>query len=276
MSTKIHNGYQLPRMSITAMRAFLDKLHKKISPLQIKLARERFASVCSEFLDHKALGLPLKEFKREISIGGPCAYGYAINTFLEKEEEFRKVPRRRDVGFDFEFEVCFIPIHHKLLAAIFTEQKVLVKAWESIKGVRDYHYQDSTDKPENVSDREWDRRGKDWNEALGQMTFGERGLVNEIKPPSPFFFTHDEIPNVLKHVPSLEKRVDHWAKEMFIQEKLDKKYPNPKDREWGEVFRIIDSFKTEEGQKSIESKRADIQSKLKPEITKETILEEYR
>lgn len=45
-------------------------------------------------------------------------------------------------------------------------------------GIKDYEYWNNTDKPDEISDREWNRRGRDWDKALpGLGVPAESGIV---------------------------------------------------------------------------------------------------
>ena len=39
--------------------------------------------------------------------------------------------------------------------------------FEDTENIADYHYQNQTDEPDNISDAEWKRRAKDWDKAIG-------------------------------------------------------------------------------------------------------------
>jgi len=48
----------------------------------------------------------------------------------------------------------------------------------------DFHYQNSTDKPDNISNKEWAYRERTWDKILKHnTTFGEDGLTFEFTPP---------------------------------------------------------------------------------------------
>ncbi len=63
---------------------------------------------------------------------------------------------------------------------------VLDKTVEEFKDILfDYHYQNSTDPPKNISFKDFEKRSKQWDEIMGGDDF-TRGLIMEIYTPNSF------------------------------------------------------------------------------------------
>ena len=68
--------------------------------------------------------------------------------------------------YDFSHCLYVFPLKDKLLAMYFgrSENEFLIS---KNKYFSDYHYQNQTDRPEYISEKEWERRIQDWNLAIG-------------------------------------------------------------------------------------------------------------
>ena len=64
-------------------------------------------------------------------------------------------------------KIIFIPCGRKTLGMFFGDYSYYKILFEDTENIADYHYQNQTDKPDDVSDAEWRRRTKDWDKAIG-------------------------------------------------------------------------------------------------------------
>ena len=62
-------------------------------------------------------------------------------------------------------KVALFPLKDRILAMTFGNHSMIGKTF--YKYFKDYHYQNQTDRPENISVAEWKKREQDWEEALG-------------------------------------------------------------------------------------------------------------
>lgn len=57
----------------------------------------------------------------------------------------------------------------------------------------EYHYQNQTDKPDEISTRDWNKRGKIWNEIFDDyVSAGDAGMIYEIVKPDDFYAKYIE------------------------------------------------------------------------------------
>lgn len=68
--------------------------------------------------------------------------------------------------YDFSSELMFFPLRNKTLLMYFGYFDIEEMITDSGQ-ILDYHYQNQTDRPENISQEEWKQREADWNEAIG-------------------------------------------------------------------------------------------------------------
>ena len=64
-------------------------------------------------------------------------------------------------------KMMFIPCGRKTLGMFFGDDSYYKILFEDTENIADYHYQNQTDRPDDISDAEWRRRAKDWNKAIG-------------------------------------------------------------------------------------------------------------
>jgi hypothetical protein len=80
--------------------------------------------------------------------------------YLDQLERYCQKQHRHEL--DVDFEICLYPYGSKTLMCLFTDNEVLKNEFDTLSWVKDYHYQDQTDEPCDVSKSDWKKRGKDW------------------------------------------------------------------------------------------------------------------
>ena len=86
-------------------------------------------------------------------------------------------------------------------------------------GFGDYHYQNQTDRPDNVSAREWARRRKDWDKVIPRGSYAENGIVVNILDRGNFehsLFGHG-MGSYMHLFPTKAQRIERLAK-MFARD----------------------------------------------------------
>lgn len=63
--------------------------------------------------------------------------------------------------------ILFIPCNDKTLGMYFGDSSYENILFEDTENIADYHYQDQTDQPDDISDEEWKMRKHDWDIAIG-------------------------------------------------------------------------------------------------------------
>lgn len=72
----------------------------------------------------------------------------------------------RPSGYNFYNNLLLFPLKDKILAMYFGNTDIR-RFIENHDMFEDYHYQNQCDKPDDISDEEWDKRESDWNDAIG-------------------------------------------------------------------------------------------------------------
>lgn len=89
---------------------------------------------------------------------------------------------------EFDMSVFLFPYKNKILLYVpdysyykNKKEHCLFKDIKNIKGVKDYHYQDQTDKPANISKKSWEKRDKTWQKVLSYKKQNSYDINNGLK-----------------------------------------------------------------------------------------------
>ena len=92
---------------------------------------------------------------------------------------------------------------------------------ENLPYLADYHYQNQVDKPESISDEEWEQRKNDWEKALGSDGIPARhGMSVQLFNCGYDMFAIPEAPFDEANIPTIEERAK------WLMDYMDD-YPNP-------------------------------------------------
>lgn len=71
----------------------------------------------------------------------------------------------RDPEYDMSTEIRIYPLHARGFYPVrfITEHQSLVDIWDALPEVEEYCYYNNSDRPDNVSSRQWDRRKEVWS-----------------------------------------------------------------------------------------------------------------
>lgn len=79
--------------------------------------------------------------------------------------------------------------------------------------IRDYHYQNQTDKPDDISDTAWDKRCHNWDKVMPSGIPSKDGICITLtdfqNTANPLLFIKED--DILKHIPSKESRIKNFA-----------------------------------------------------------------
>lgn len=283
MSTKIYNGYVLPKQSMEELLVFCKDMGNRMKEKKQNIIIKTLATMIIHMLDSTSAGLADKVKLGEKALG-KSLYGNALESLRSRIDKRNKF--ERDPQFDFGCNIMLFPMEDKVLCLLYCEHSELEKIWN--ENVQEYHYQNQTDKPDEISNEEWEQRRKDWNEALGGDGWG-RPIDNGFK----FTFTDEEvsypypvIEEVIAELPSFEERLAEISKEKYVSDyiksKTKEKSKQEQDDQLLEVWRhyteaVTRLRQTEEGKQELAELSENLQPLLVPnkEITREFLLEDY-
>jgi len=158
MSIKIFNGYKFNQyMSLEELSEFVSELRIGIKKKAISFAEEEVAKLAVNMIDYnKILGMEkLKSYYGGITISDEFNPFYNSWLLLDNFYYFNK---KIDL---YTVNTVFFPIEKKLLVLFYSNHRYF-SVFNKTKMVSEYCYFNNTDKPENISSKEWIQREKDW------------------------------------------------------------------------------------------------------------------
>lgn len=268
MSTKIYNGYIFTDYpSLYALRLRMERLRRKVQKEISKQLLLLTASKCVNLIDKIALGEYVGNKKSTIL--------HEVKS--EIEDRYKKIEekRMRDPDYDFYFTLQILPIRGKILAMAFCERKILEKL-DGISWLKPYPYWNSTEKPDNISDKEWEQRRIDWDKALGENSIpSQNGFKVEFTLPYLYYPYFPCAEKLLKLIPSFDDRLEKITRRKVI-DLIVKKFVEENNGEFrgSFVFNAIDCLEKPEYEELIHKTKSEIFEKIPKEITEEMLLQE--
>jgi hypothetical protein len=191
------------------------------------------------------------------------------------DDEYKKIKttKQRNPSYDFECEISILVPKNtdKILLLLFTEQKKIQDLFETYDFIETYPYWNNTDKPDNISEAEWEQRGKDWNNALpGSGIPSKNGLSFELVGE---FLPLIDVNSVLETMPSFKERCQKVAKDKLPSYIEDKEtWDLVKSGSIYKFIQEVSKFEKSERGKQIFNQLVEEAEELLPEqITKEIL-----
>lgn len=161
MSTKIYNGLILRHSSLEIALRKLSGFRSSC----VEQAKIACAKVCAKKISFAAdlsynISLLKPDSQKPLDLPselGEAKYDVLINGV-------------RNTTWDFTFDLCLIPWRGHVLALFYIENDANYLNTLKEVGFNDFHYQNSTDQPSNISDSDWNERKLAWDEVLPQSS----------------------------------------------------------------------------------------------------------
>lgn len=275
MSTKIYNGYKLPNWTFKELKDFYTPLVEEANIIRTELYSKQLAKDATLNIDRYNHNLSLIDLPKHFKDKETFKTYYldiARDYAMEQIKEIH-ITHRRNPAYDYEFDICFIPIDNAVLALLYTEQKNLTEMWENCQHVSEYGYWNNEEQDESITDEEWEQRRIDWDIALGSSGVpAENGL--SFDPFKNILFLRHTNELVLKHIPDKDKRAKNIAKELLWLEYYDNEQHKLLDE--NATFKLAWNF-PEVLENEYKEKYEQLQLKIKKDlidITEEYLLED--
>ncbi|HNC56714.1 MAG TPA: hypothetical protein PLP33_14810 [Leptospiraceae bacterium] len=175
MSTKIYNGFEF-----TASRP-------STRWSELLSAAGEFRALCKRELN---LFIIKKTVHHAVLLLDRMDYGLIPKKTCLHWEGFEFVKKNMQQAYfssfhhpyDYSTSLVIYPVGTKLYGQTFGRTDWINQWWLSRKDVKDFHYQDQCDKPDQITRREWTKREKVWSSIYEDYskTPSESGLVLEI------------------------------------------------------------------------------------------------
>lgn len=265
MSIKLFNGFRLPKMSLSQLNEWCMEFRSKIDVVNQELINIYVADTCTNLIDAVFL-FSEKEFYnifKAYSVQSDTSAYWAVNSMIfERQAEIRRT-KTRDPEVDYSCQLVLFPAKNKILGLYYTEKKEHINILSNMPYAKEYAYWDNTDKPENISVKQWNLRRETWNKTLdfsGSPTF--KGFIVKCQEPLiPF-------PNeIIPYIPSLEERAETQAENILFQTKFAELLKETPDN-WVLAYRHAHKWLSENSN-LISQKSSNISPLLRPKLTAE-------
>lgn len=159
MSTKIYNAY-ITDKSLSELLLIFNSLAIECEELKLNLLRQSMTGISSD------------EY-----------YGLAMKARDDHNNDIIN-------NLDFQLEVVIFEVKNKRLLMLFGNKEIMKFAISKMPFITDFHYQYFTDKPDNITKKEWRKREKFWNKAIPTGRPSSHGFVFELsKFDLPYYFS---------------------------------------------------------------------------------------
>lgn len=207
MSTKIYTGFELQLTPeerphpLTALMARTARFRTLILPLAHTALNQWFVRQLFYQFDHEQFFQTLSNSPKPQS-----PYDAAYSEYHKGHDNLRN--GRRAPEIDMNFEVTYFPYQNRIFGIYYSENRTFSTLWMAQPGMDDYHYQNSTDRPDTISETAWTARRLVWDTIFDRpdATPALRGLSTTILPQSlsPEFGTFRD--TYLKYAPPFDTR----------------------------------------------------------------------
>lgn len=173
MSTHINNGRILRNCTLADALARLQDLrseavNKAQAGVAVRVAELRYYWAD---MDQNFIPIPRKEYDN---------FFWRVLDILKEQRMKVEGAGERSVDWDFTFQVLLIPHHEHVLALYYLENNPGFTQLLTQAGFEDYHYQNSTDGPESISQSDWEARCVAWDQAMPSGVPSHAGLKYEM------------------------------------------------------------------------------------------------
>ncbi len=170
MSTKIYDAYIIEK-HYDAVR-FLNKVQ------DYSFVNQLIEKNKTKYLNYFKF-LVLNEFDSSVMAGFNDSFHDVFRAVLLKQGKLKELSllnKRSDLGV-FRFEFSFKFFEGSLLVKFFGDNQLIKEFVEMFPELKDFSYWNNTDKPDEISLKEWDRREKIWDDVLGFKSWTESGFA---------------------------------------------------------------------------------------------------
>lgn len=159
MSTKLYNGIKFKTNDIFELMNQLKELKEKCVPIGV-----------GKLCDKKELAF----FIRHNKLVEKKTYSIYCELRNNLNQEARNI-----LDFNALFSLVIFPYNNQIYGYYFNDG---IEEYKDLLSeiAEDFHYQNQCDRPEHISESEWDEREKIWNDILGYDSFSQRGLKFEV------------------------------------------------------------------------------------------------
>lgn len=267
MSTRIYNGYVLPSMTLNQLSEFNKDLTRQVRSKVDELVAIAAGDLIASYIDDWTMRFHFKKVTEDELPSTRSVLSEAYD-FLRKRHREIMLEDANDPRYDFGFSVVYLPMKKKILAMLFTSQDELKDIWLKMKGVSEYAYYNNSDQPDGITDKQWEKRGKDWDSVLEEFNYvpSAAGFITEPIDKN-YILGPLDMNSVIAKIPLINRRLsdstdivcfDRWYESIGSKE-----YPEVTPSDIYELnTTFLNYMKTPEGLKLYTSSMNELQKVL--------------
>ena len=276
MSTKIYNGFRFTTTDMRKIHKYIMEFRRELVPLIAQKYYQYIAFRAAYMYDRLMMRMPSGLANDD---GYPnLKNGVMFAAMNEHDMRRRKVEKTglRDPIIDVEVSMAIIPIPMKTLGIIYVEHNDFRDLWMSKPFVKEYGYWNNTDQPENLNNRQWDRRRKDWDNALKEFDAipSMNGFSIDCNEK---FIRFPNVADILPLMPPFIERAMRVAKAKMLDDRIKRKRIKLDNlSKWNDERRALKKYlKTEAGKKAFNNRVEKVKKKIPRKFSKKALLREF-
>lgn len=268
MSVKIYYGFKFHSGSLRDLQAFLMKWRGILKPLHRAELAAVHARIATDTFDQSYTS-PQKH-------AGKTPLMEALHSVMDRQREIKKTGYR-DCEVDFYFEVSIMPHGRNIYGIIYTERGNWRDLFLDQPEISDFSYWDNSDRPDEITARQWRHRYKVWNAILltdPDAIPAMRGLSAQCTTES-LYIEADEIVAAIK---PHEVRVRNLARDAVMGAEIQRRMAELSEAE--RKARLFETFfdverwlKSSDGDVLLQAKIKELEIILPKKLTKAMLLE---
>jgi hypothetical protein len=225
MSTKIYNGYIFNKKvkNLNQAHKVLKKIRLSIELEAKKILSESAGRISVSIMDSLKYDC-LNEKQIEV-LNTLKSNGYSNSLLNEviwavdkNVKDDVSSPYRMNYEYDLNCSVYLYELQNRVLLLYYGQRPEFLKIFENHELIEDYHYQNQVDEPEDVSLKDFNKRGRDWNKVLGDMNPIQSGLKYTLLDISELWSLLPKYDDILKTKISLKDRKEWLTKSLIRKE----------------------------------------------------------
>lgn len=260
MSYKIGNGFRFKASRHADVVAAIERFREELRPVHREWLASAHAAMCADMIDAETVGpgantgkVPLDAVKKE---------------FSDRTAKM-DADRLRDPDIDQDFKVYVYRHPSGYYGIVQTERGPWEERWMSSGFVEDFAYWDNSDMPDDIEEREWDRRRLVWTEII------DAGVSEAYACTTRLADLHED--EVARSMPSFENRLARQSRRIGQTREMERREMETRpqgretdsarfDRLWA-ICCSLDTWINGEGRAAAGAIGESLRGILKPTIT---------
>lgn len=248
MSFVVANAFAIDHCDLPRIHAAIEETRAIIKPM----ARKAHASLVAQRTCYR--------IDRDIAFDRPWQPSPLGTVWSEVDEESRGIEATglRNPLSDFGFEISLVPDPEtaSTYGVIHCEHDAWRRVWMRRPEVRDFSFDNRSDRPSSVRVAEWRLREQTWDRILPSGILSEHGMSVSITP-SRLIRT---LPDPMRYQPSLEARKRHVARDVLMDRIMSE---DPDLHEDGGLVRAVMNASSRMREPAMQERLAGIEADLR-------------